>query len=45
MPRLWPDPRDDKPERRWWIWFVGATIAAFFIANIGRGLAGMGWNW
>lgn len=49
MPRLWPDPRDPEPPpskaREFLFWFALAVIGAFFIANIGRGLMGMGWNW
>ncbi|WOF43755.1 hypothetical protein KNJ79_01975 [Sphingopyxis indica] len=45
MPRLWPDPHDDKPEPPWLAWFVGATIAAMMLGNLLNGLSGQGWNW
>ncbi|SNT19188.1 hypothetical protein [Sphingopyxis indica] len=45
MPRIWPDPRDDKPESPWWPWFVGAVIAAMMLGNLLNGLSGRGWNW
>lgn len=39
------DPREGPPEPRWLFWFVGATLVAYMIINIWRGLAGQGWNW
>lgn len=50
MPRLWPDPRDNDPERPRplrdvLVYFAAAVIGAGMIANIVRGLMGEGWNW
>lgn len=49
MPRLWPDPRDPAPKpsriREYLFWFALAVIGAGMIANVARGLMGMGWNW
>lgn len=49
MPRLWPDPRDpERPPskvRDHLFWFGVAVVGAGFIANVARGLMGLGWNW
>lgn len=49
MPRLWPDPRDPEPRssrtREILFYFSAAAIGAMMIADLARGVMGLGWNW
>ncbi|MBL9069907.1 MAG: hypothetical protein JNM03_07930 [Sphingopyxis sp.] len=45
MPRLWPDPRDDRPDGApVWIWIIGGGLALAMLANVATGIGqALGW--